>query len=112
MANSLVVRSRTDLVSPSRAGRAAQYVRMSTDHQRYSTQNQAAAIAVLSMGACGRMWSNSPARARVEQMVNSASAASARCEWIRMPSVEQYAHHNGLPSQAVTRRRLLRVCSA
>lgn len=31
---------------PSSAGRAAQYVRMSTDHQRYSTQNQAAAIAV------------------------------------------------------------------
>ncbi|WP_051310735.1 recombinase family protein [Bradyrhizobium sp. Cp5.3] len=46
MANALIVRPRTDLLSPTRAGRAAQYVRMSTDHQRYSTQNQAAAIAV------------------------------------------------------------------
>ena len=46
MASSLIVRGRSDLVPPSRVGRAAQYVRMSTDHQRYSTQNQAAAIAV------------------------------------------------------------------
>lgn len=46
MANALIVRPRTDLLSPTRAGRAAQYVRMSTEHQRYSTENQAAAIAV------------------------------------------------------------------
>lgn len=46
MANALIVRAGTDLLSPSSARRAAQYVRMSTDHQRYSTQNQAAAIAV------------------------------------------------------------------
>ncbi|WP_262048676.1 recombinase family protein [Bradyrhizobium sp. Bra78] len=46
MANELIVRPRSDLVPPSSAGRAAQYVRMSTDHQRFSTQNQAAAIAV------------------------------------------------------------------
>ncbi|UWU66214.1 recombinase family protein [Bradyrhizobium sp. NC92] len=46
MANALIVRPRSDLLAPMRAGRAAQYVRMSTDHQRYSTQNQAAAIAV------------------------------------------------------------------
>ncbi|UQD96763.1 recombinase family protein [Bradyrhizobium japonicum] len=46
MANALIVRPRADVLSPRRTGRAAQYVRMSTDHQRYSTQNQAAAIAV------------------------------------------------------------------
>lgn len=46
MTNALIVRSRSDLLAPTSAGRAAQYVRMSTDHQRYSTQNQAAAIAV------------------------------------------------------------------
>ncbi|MGY4334523.1 DNA invertase Pin-like site-specific DNA recombinase [Bradyrhizobium sp. LB7.2] len=46
MANALIVRPRADVLSPTRTGRAAQYVRMSTDHQRYSTQNQAAAIAV------------------------------------------------------------------
>src|SRR4051812_47098935 len=46
MANALIIRPRADVLSPTRSGRAAQYVRMSTDHQRYSTQNQAAAIAV------------------------------------------------------------------
>jgi DNA invertase Pin-like site-specific DNA recombinase len=46
MPNAMIVRPRSDLLSPTSAGRAAQYVRMSTDHQRFSTQNQAAAIAV------------------------------------------------------------------
>ncbi|HEX9211892.1 MAG TPA: recombinase family protein [Bradyrhizobium sp.] len=45
MANSLVVRKGTSPAQLIRAGRAAQYVRMSTDLQRYSIQNQAAAIA-------------------------------------------------------------------
>ncbi|MEY9182363.1 recombinase family protein [Bradyrhizobium sp. USDA 313] len=46
MPNALIVRPGSELLSPTKTGRAAQYVRMSTDHQRYSTQNQAAAIAV------------------------------------------------------------------
>jgi DNA invertase Pin-like site-specific DNA recombinase len=46
MANALIVRPKSDLLSPTRVGRAAQYVRMSTAHQRYSTENQAATIAV------------------------------------------------------------------
>src|SRR5258705_1582215 len=46
MANSLIVRRTTEPARFKRTGRAAQYVRMSTDLQRYSTQNQAAAIAV------------------------------------------------------------------
>lgn len=45
MVNSLVVRKGTSPAKFSRAGRAAQYVRMSTELQRYSIQNQAAAIA-------------------------------------------------------------------
>jgi DNA invertase Pin-like site-specific DNA recombinase len=45
MANSLVVRKGTSLAKRTKALRAAQYVRMSTDYQRYSIQNQAAAIA-------------------------------------------------------------------
>jgi DNA invertase Pin-like site-specific DNA recombinase len=45
MANSLVVRKGTNLARRIRALRAAQYVRMSTDFQRYSIQNQAATIA-------------------------------------------------------------------
>jgi DNA invertase Pin-like site-specific DNA recombinase len=44
MANSLIVRGRSELAT--NTGRAAQYVRMSTDHQRYSTQNQEATNAV------------------------------------------------------------------
>jgi DNA invertase Pin-like site-specific DNA recombinase len=45
MANSLVIRKGTSVAKRNRALRAVQYVRMSTDHQRYSIQNQAAAIA-------------------------------------------------------------------
>ena len=45
MANALVVRKGTNLAKRIRALRAAQYVRMSTEHQRYSIENQAAAIA-------------------------------------------------------------------
>ena len=43
MVNALVVRK--DRPPPQMALRAAQYVRMSTDHQRYSIVNQAAVIA-------------------------------------------------------------------
>ncbi len=45
MANSLVVRKDTSLAKRNKALRAAQYLRMSTDFQRYSIENQAAAIA-------------------------------------------------------------------
>src|ERR1700761_4923465 len=45
MANALVVRNNTSPSKLDSARRAAQYVRMSTDYQRYSIQNQAAAIA-------------------------------------------------------------------
>ncbi|MCP3395234.1 recombinase family protein [Bradyrhizobium sp. CCGB12] len=46
MANALIIRPGSDLLLPTGTGRAAQYVRMSTENQRYSTQNQAAAVAV------------------------------------------------------------------
>lgn len=45
MINALVVRRNTQLATVQKRSRAAQYVRMSTDNQRYSIQNQAAAIA-------------------------------------------------------------------
>jgi DNA invertase Pin-like site-specific DNA recombinase len=45
MANALVIRRSTTPAKRSETLRAAQYVRMSTDYQRYSIQNQAAAIA-------------------------------------------------------------------
>jgi hypothetical protein len=44
MGNALVVQ-RTRLPQSQTALRAAQYVRMSTDYQRYSIENQAAVIA-------------------------------------------------------------------
>jgi hypothetical protein len=44
MANALIVRGAT-LPAARKYRRAAQYVRMSTDLQRYSIENQAAAIA-------------------------------------------------------------------
>src|SRR5258708_19691656 len=43
-ANALVVR-KTQLPAPQQILRAAQYVRMSTDYQRYSIENQAVVIA-------------------------------------------------------------------
>jgi DNA invertase Pin-like site-specific DNA recombinase len=45
MTNALVIRKGTSLSKLSNALRAAQYVRMSTDYQRYSIENQAAVIA-------------------------------------------------------------------
>ena len=45
MANALVVRRNTQLAKAEKALRAAQYVRMSREMQRYSIQNQRAAIA-------------------------------------------------------------------
>ncbi|MEH2548663.1 DNA invertase Pin-like site-specific DNA recombinase [Bradyrhizobium sp. AZCC 2262] len=45
MVNALVIRRTTQLARAQKALRAAQYVRMSTELQRYSIQNQAAAIA-------------------------------------------------------------------
>src|SRR5260370_18636089 len=44
MVNALVVR-KTQLPTSQKTFRAAQYVRMSTDYQRYSIENQAAVIA-------------------------------------------------------------------
>ena len=49
MANALIVRKNTQVASAQRYLRAAQYVRMSTDYQRYSIQNQAAAIAAYAL---------------------------------------------------------------
>jgi len=46
MVNALVVRRNTQLAKAQKALRAAQYVRMSTDYQHYSTENQVATIAV------------------------------------------------------------------
>ena len=45
MVNALVIRRDTQLAKAQKALRAAQYVRMSTERQRYSIENQAAVIA-------------------------------------------------------------------
>src|SRR5829696_649455 len=45
MVNALIIRPNTQLARAQKALRAAQYVRMSTDRQRYSIENQAAVIA-------------------------------------------------------------------
>ena len=45
MANALVIRRNTQLGKTQRTVRAAQYVRMSTDYQQYSIENQAAVAA-------------------------------------------------------------------
>ena len=45
MVNALVIRRNTQLAKAQKSLRAAQYVRMSTDHQKYSPENQRTAIA-------------------------------------------------------------------
>jgi hypothetical protein len=44
MVNALVIRRSTQLAKAHKALRAAQYARLSTDHQQYSIENQAVVI--------------------------------------------------------------------
>ncbi len=45
MVNAFVIRCNTKLAKAQKALRAAEYIRMSTDHQKYSPENQRTAIA-------------------------------------------------------------------
>ena len=72
--------------------RAAQYVRMSTDHQRYSTQNQADAIAayaadrnlaiVRSYGDAGRSGLTLDGRDGLQSLINDVRCGRADFEFI------------------------------
>ena len=56
MVNALVIRRNTQLEKAQKALRAAQYVRMSTELQRYSIENQAAVIAAYAQNTTYRLF--------------------------------------------------------
>ncbi|MBU6464276.1 MAG: recombinase family protein [Bradyrhizobium sp.] len=112
MTNALVIRQGTSLAKRTRALRAAQYVRMSTEHQRYSIQNQAAAIAAFAQqngltivhtyrddGRSGLRIKNRPALAELINDVRSGNAEFDHIlvydvsRWGRFQDVDESAHY-------------------
>jgi DNA invertase Pin-like site-specific DNA recombinase len=112
MVNALVIRKDTSLAKRSRALRAAQYVRMSTDYQRYSIQNQAAAIAAFAQQKSltivrtyvdeGRSGLRIKGRAGLIQLIDDVSSGRADFEhilvydvsrWGRFQDVDESAHY-------------------
>jgi len=118
MANALVVR-KTELPTAQKTFRAAQYVRMSTDRQRYSIENQAAVIAAYAQlhdlsivrtyrdeGESGLKLKN---RAGLAQLLNDVSSDQADFEyvlvydvsrWGRFQDVDESAHYEFICKQA------------
>lgn len=112
MSHSLAVRTATDQASPCKKHRAAQYVRMSTEHQRYSTENQAATIGAYAAqhgltivrtyadkGISGLRMSN---RAGLVELLNDVRFGEADFEfilvydvsrWGRFQDVDESAHY-------------------
>src|SRR5580704_14538031 len=119
MANSLVIRGTTNLAKRNRALRAAQYIRMSTDYQRYSIQNQAAAIAAFAQQKSltivrtyvdeGRSGLRIKGRAGLIQLIDDVSSGRADFEhilvydvsrWGRFQDVDESAHYEFICKQA------------
>jgi DNA invertase Pin-like site-specific DNA recombinase len=112
MVNSLVIRKDTSVAKRGRALRAAQYVRMSTDYQRYSTQNQAAAIAAFAQQRNltivrtyvdeGRSGLTIKGRAGLVKLIDDVRSGQADFEnilvydvsrWGRFQDVDESAHY-------------------
>jgi DNA invertase Pin-like site-specific DNA recombinase len=118
MANALVVR-KSQLPNFQKTLRAAQYVRMSTDYQRYSIENQAAVIAAYAQmhdlsiirtyrdeGESGLKLKN---RAGLAQLLDDVSSEKADFEhilvydvsrWGRFQDVDESAHYEFICKQA------------
>lgn len=119
MGNALIVRRGTSLAKRSRALRAAQYVRMSADFQRYSIQNQAAAIAAYAQqnnltivrtyvdeGRSGLRIRN---RAGLTELIDDVQSGRAEFDhilvydvsrWGRFQDVDESAHYEFVCKQA------------
>lgn len=112
MVNSLVIRKDTSLAKRNKALRAAQYVRMSTDYQRYSIQNQAAAIAAFAQQSNltivrtymdeGRSGLRIKGRAGLIQLIDDVNSGQADFDhilvydvsrWGRFQDVDESAHY-------------------
>ncbi len=118
MANALIVRE-TILPSSRKTHRAAQYVRMSTDYQRYSIENQAAVIAAYAQahdlsivrtypdeGESGLALKNRPGLIRLLDDVRSDHADFDHIlvydvsRWGRFQDVDESAHYEFICKQA------------
>src|SRR6185437_14775492 len=119
MSNSLVVREGTNLAKHAKQLRAAQYVRMSTEHQRYSIENQAAVIATYARvrgltiietyrdeGLSGLRLKN---RRGLIQLLNDVQSGRADfgyilvydiSRWGRFQDIDESAHYEFLCKQA------------
>ncbi|MEH2560096.1 DNA invertase Pin-like site-specific DNA recombinase [Bradyrhizobium algeriense] len=119
MVNALVIRRNTQLAKAQKALRAAQYVRMSTDLQRYSTQNQAAAIAAYAQqrnltivrtyvdeGRSGVRINRRPALAELIKDVQSGNTDFEHVlvydvsRWGRFQDVDESAHYEFVCKQS------------
>ncbi|WP_431017152.1 recombinase family protein [Bradyrhizobium pachyrhizi] len=119
MANSLVVRKGTSLAERHRALRAAQYVRMSTERQQYSIQNQASVIATFAHahnltivetyrdeGESGLQLKNRAGLIRLIEDVQSGKADFGHIlvydvsRWGRFQDTDESAHYEFICKQA------------
>ena len=119
MVNALVIRRNTQLAKAQKELRAAQYVRMSTDLQRYSTQNQAAAIAAYAQqrnltivrtyvdeGRSGVRINRRPALAELIKDVQSGNTDFEHVlvydvsRWGRFQDVDESAHYEFVCKQS------------
>lgn len=118
MANALVVKT-NQLPSSTKSVSAAQYVRMSTDHQRYSIQNQAAAIASYAAthnltivrtfadrGESGLQLKSRGALVELLELVGSGQADFSHIlvydvsRWGRFQDIDESAHYEFICRQA------------
>jgi len=119
MGNSLVVRKNTEAARSERAARAAQYVRMSTDYQKYSIENQAVVIAAYAQargltivrtytdrGETGLKLRNRDGLINLLNDVQSGQAGFGHIlvfdvsRWGRFQDVDESAHYEFLCKQA------------
>src|SRR5882672_12616529 len=109
MVNALVVR-KTQLPTSRKIFRAAQYVRMSTDYQRYSIENQAAVIATYAQlhdlsiirtyrdeGESGLKLKN---RAGLARLLNDVSSDQADFEYILVYDVSRWGRFQDVDESA------------
>ncbi|MGY3610124.1 MULTISPECIES: recombinase family protein [unclassified Bradyrhizobium] len=119
MINALVVRRNTQLATVQKRARAAQYVRMSTDKQRYSIENQAAVIAAYAHahdltivrtyadeGESGLRIKNRPGLIQLIEDVRSGETDFGRLlvydvsRWGRFQDIDESAHYEFVCKQA------------
>jgi DNA invertase Pin-like site-specific DNA recombinase len=110
MTNALVVRNNTQLARSQKSLRAAQYVRMSTDYQKYSIENQAVVIAAYAQahsldivrtyadkGESGLKLRN---RSGLIELLNDVESGEADFGWILVLDVSRWGRFQDIDESA------------